>query len=187
MNIKLVYNYKHTSMEEEMKQPRPETGNVYLDATAEIVSAYIINHKMSVSELEGVIERVYHTLGRLDHSAASGAMTDPASIRIEDSVTPDYIICLEDGKKLKMLKRYLKTNFNMTPEEYRKRWGLPANYPMVAPNYARRRSDLAKEIGLGKKSERKKAQTPARQYGKLPGNGRFRIVKSTQGVLAHTA
>ncbi len=147
----------------------------HLSATAEIVSSYLLNHKTDMSELDILIQRVYGTLTRLSDAEGSVAgATGSGDVSIDDSVTPDYIICLEDGKKLKMLKRYLKTNYNMTPEEYRKRWGLPASYPMVAPNYAKRRSDLAKQIGLGRKpgAGKRPAMTGTRKN--------FKVVKGTQ-------
>ena len=129
-----------------------QTGEVnHLAATAEIVSSYLLNHKMDVDALDALIQNVYDSLMRATGTSVTTQVSAAGNITIEESITPDYIICLEDGKKLKMLKRYLKTNYDMTPEEYRKRWGLPANYPMVAPNYAKKRSQLAKSIGLGKK------------------------------------
>jgi predicted transcriptional regulator len=120
-----------------------------LALTTEIVSSYLSNNTLPVSEIPSVIEHVFKTLANV--SAEGGGMADrpQPAVPIKRSVTPDYIICLEDGKKLKMLKRHLKTAYNMTPEEYRERWGLPADYPMVAPNYAKQRSKLAKDIGLG--------------------------------------
>lgn len=121
-----------------------------LKATAEIVSSFLVNNKTDLVALDGVIEHVYQVLGRLEGNADAPQSRMVSGVRVEDSVTPDYIVCLEDGKKLKMLKRYLKNNYNMTPDEYRKRWGLPLSYPMVAPNYAKKRSELAKNIGLGK-------------------------------------
>lgn len=146
-----------------------------LKATAEIVSSYLINNKADLQTLDGIIEHVYHTLGRLGGGTSAAATRSVSGVRVEDSVTPDFIVCLEDGKKLKMLKRYLKNNYNMTPEEYRKRWGLPASYPMVAPNYAKKRSELAKDIGLGKQptrglraSPRTAALTKPRSKATLP-------------------
>ncbi|MCC7305816.1 MAG: MucR family transcriptional regulator [Alphaproteobacteria bacterium] len=120
--------------------------------TTEIVSAYLSKNALQPAEISGVIEQVFRTLSSLDGNAGEGSDTRPQpAVPIKKSVTPDYIICLEDGKKLKMLKRHLKTAYNMTPEQYRERWGLPADYPMVAPNYASTRSRLAKDIGLGKR------------------------------------
>lgn len=120
-----------------------------LTCTTEIVSSYLANNSVNTGEIPNIIEQVYKTLANVDNeSGVSGDRPQPA-VPIKRSVMPDYIICLEDGKKLKMLKRHLKTAYNMSPEEYRERWGLPADYPMVAPNYARQRSQLAKDIGLG--------------------------------------
>lgn len=120
-----------------------------LAMTTEIVSAYLSNNTLQAGEISAVIEQVYKTVANLNTETSVTADRPQPAVPIKRSITPDYIICLEDGKKLKMLKRHLKTAYNMTPEEYRERWGLPADYPMVAPNYARRRSKLAKDIGLG--------------------------------------
>lgn len=120
--------------------------------TTEVVSAYVSNNTVQVEELTGLIEQVYKTLSNVNSDTVSLTADRPQpAVPIKRSITPDYLICLEDGKKLKMLKRHLKTAYNMTPEEYRERWGLSADYPMVAPNYAARRSRLAKDIGLGTK------------------------------------
>ncbi len=117
--------------------------------TAQIVSAYVGNNAIPISDLPSFMASVYQNLGKLTAGASlPEARPDPA-VPVRRSITPEYIICLEDGKKLKMLKRHLKTAYGMTPEQYRERWGLPADYPMVAPNYARQRSKLAKQIGLG--------------------------------------
>lgn len=124
--------------------------NELLELTAEIVSAHASNNAVASGELPQVIKDVYATLSTLGESAPIAEKPTPA-IAIKKSITPDYLICLEDGKKLKMLKRHLKTSYNMSPEEYRERWGLPLDYPMVAPNYAKKRSSLAKKIGLGRK------------------------------------
>ncbi|MCI5049486.1 MAG: MucR family transcriptional regulator [Rickettsiales bacterium] len=133
-----------------------------VDATAQVVSAMVNQKPMKSSELAEAIQNVYRTFAALtpaeDHNVkVMNAEGKTAEVNIDESVQPDYIICLEDGKKLKMLKRYLKTNYGMSPEEYRKRWNLPSNYPMVAPEYAKRRSMLAKKIGLGKQE---RAHTP---------------------------
>lgn len=119
-----------------------------LELTTEIVAAHVGNNPVAVSDLPGLIQDVYKTLVSVGTEPSAPERPKPA-VPIKKSVFPDYIVCLEDGKKLKMLKRHLKTSYNMTPEEYRERWGLPADYPMVAPNYAKHRSRLAKEIGLG--------------------------------------
>lgn len=119
-----------------------------LELATEIVAAHVGNNSVAVSDLPGLIQDVYKTLVSVGTEPAAPERPKPA-VPVKKSVFPDYIVCLEDGKKLKMLKRHLKTSYNMTPEEYRERWGLPADYPMVAPNYAKHRSRLAKEIGLG--------------------------------------
>lgn len=115
---------------------------------AQIVAGYAANH--TVNDLPALMRQVYKTLQDIAVDTVTGLRTVQApAVAIDKSVMPDYLVCLEDGKKLKMLKRYLKTAYDMTPEQYRERWNLPADYPMVAPNYAKRRSKLAKEIGLG--------------------------------------
>ncbi len=125
--------------------------NELLELTTEIVSAHVSNNTLSVNELPQLIQDVYRTLSAVGGTVAPSEKPQPA-VPVKKSVTPDYIICLEDGKKLKMLKRHLKTAYNLTPDDYRERWGLPRDYPMVAPNYAKHRSSLAKKIGLGTKS-----------------------------------
>ncbi len=122
----------------------------------DIVAAYVSNNPIPVSEVPGMIKSVHATLGGL--SSSSGESKPEPFTTAKKSITPEYIICLEDGKKLKMLKRYLRSNFNLTPEEYRAKWGLPADYPMVAPNYAAQRSDFAKKIGLGRRAPRPKSK-----------------------------
>ena len=130
-----------------------------LSLTSEIVAAHVSNNTVTVGDLPGLIEQVYKTLSSVGGSAEPAADKPIPAVPVKKSVTPDFIICLEDGKKLKMLKRHLKTAYDMTPDEYRERWGLPSDYPMVAPNYAKQRSKLAKAIGLGtqqRKRTRKK-------------------------------
>ncbi len=121
-----------------------------LELTSEIVSAHASNNAVSSSELPELIKTVFATLSGLINNAGHAERPEPA-VDIKKSISPDYIVCLEDGKKLKMLKRHLSTSYGMSPEEYRERWGLPGDYPMVAPNYAKKRSSLAKKIGLGQK------------------------------------
>ncbi len=123
-----------------------------LRMTAQIVSAYVSHNALSGTQIPEVIKTVFTTLNT-QKSGEAGAAREPAkpAVSIRKSITPEYIICLEDGKKLKMLKRHLRTTYGMTPEEYRAKWGLPADYPMVAPNYAAQRSAFAKKIGLGRK------------------------------------
>ncbi|WP_374631611.1 MucR family transcriptional regulator [Ferrovibrio sp.] len=124
-----------------------------LSLTADIVSAHVSNNRVETADLPALIKQIYGTLSGLGGEAPTPVVVaekpQPA-ISVKRSVTPEYIICLEDGKKLKMLKRHLMSHYNMTPEQYRERWGLPADYPMVAPNYALHRQALAKKIGLGK-------------------------------------
>ncbi len=129
-----------------------------LSQTVEIVASYVSNNTIALEDLPRLIDET-HTALRNQREGVESQPTDrprPA-VPIKKSVTPDFIICLEDGKKLKMLKRHLKTAYNMTPEEYRARWNLPPDYPMVAPNYAAKRSRLAKDIGLGTTGRRRKA------------------------------
>lgn len=121
-----------------------------LELTTDIVSAYVKHNKVTPSELPQFIESVHAALLDLSQAGAASRQAKTPAVAIADSVTDDYIVCLEDGKRLTMLKRYLRTHYAMTPEEYRAKWGLPADYPMVAPNYAAKRSALAREIGLGK-------------------------------------
>ena len=122
-----------------------------LKLATEVVAAYVSNNPIPVSEVPTMIKTVHSTLGGLAGAAPGEIPTSQKPVvPVKRSVTPEYIVCLEDGKKLKMLKRYLRSNYNMTPEEYRAKWGLPADYPMVAPNYAAQRSEFAKKIGLGR-------------------------------------
>ncbi len=131
------------------------TQNELLALTTEIVASHVSNNTVAVSDLSDLIQQVYSSLSNLSPAPPQEQPEKPQpAVPIKRSVTPDYIVCLEDGKKLKMLKRHLKTRYNMAPEEYRKRWGLPDDYPMVAPSYANQRSELAKKIGLGTKRRR---------------------------------
>lgn len=125
-------------------------GKSFIDLTANIVSAYLSNNPTPAAEIPGLISQIHAALVRVS-SGRSEAPVEPAkpAVSIKKSISPDYIVCLEDGKRFKSLKRHLRTQYNMTPEQYRDKWGLPPDYPMVAPNYAERRSNLAKEIGLG--------------------------------------
>lgn len=123
-----------------------------IELTADVVSAYVSNNSVTAGDLPGLINEVYLALTRVG-SAPVAAPVEPAkpAVNPKKSITPDYIICLEDGKKFKSLKRHLSTMYSLSPEQYREKWGLPADYPMVAPNYAEARSRLAKEMGLGQK------------------------------------
>lgn len=128
--------------------------NEILSLTTNIVAAHVSNNSVAVNDLPKLIREVYETLTQVEQGGQVTSERPTPAVSVKKSVTPDYIICLEDGKKLKMLKRHLKTAYNMTPEEYRDKWGLPADYPMVAPNYAKQRSRLAKEIGLGTRARK---------------------------------
>ena len=127
-----------------------------LELTTEIVAAHVSNNTVAMGDIPGLIEQVFRTLSAVGGNGVAVPERPQPAVPVRKSVHPDYIICLEDGKKLKMLKRHLKTAYNMTPEEYRERWGLASDYPMVAPNYAVQRSDLAKKIGLGTKARRRR-------------------------------
>ena len=129
--------------------------NELLELTTEIVSAHVGNNSIVLGDLPQLIQDVYKTLAIVGTTPAVPERPKPA-VPIKKSVFPDFVVCLEDGKKLKMLKRHLKTAYNMTPDEYRTRWGLPPEYPMVAPNYAKHRSALAKKIGLGTKPRKRR-------------------------------
>ena len=133
----------------------------YIELAADIVSAYVSNNSVASSDLPALIGEVHGALMRVAGGAVEAPVEAPKpAVPIKKSVTPDFIICLEDGKKFKSLKRHLRTQYNMTPEQYREKWGLPADYPMVAPNYAKARSQLAKEMGLGQ--QRHKRRTSSR-------------------------
>jgi predicted transcriptional regulator len=124
-----------------------------LRMTASVVSAYVGNNSLPTTEIPDVIKTVYGSLTSLSRAGGGRDLPRPA-VPVRRSITPDYIICLEDGRKLKMLKRHLRTTYNMTVDDYRQKWGLPGDYPMVAPNYAKQRSAFAKRIGLGRRSAR---------------------------------
>ncbi len=128
-----------------------ESDEDILKLVTEIVAAYVAKNPVAASELPAIIKNVHATLGGLSARAPEGATAPrPPAVPVKKSVTPDHIVCLEDGKKLKMLKRYLRSRYKMSPDDYRARWNLAPDYPMVAPNYAARRSEFAKKIGLGK-------------------------------------
>jgi len=143
-----------------------------LRMTADVVAAYVSNNALPTAQLAEVINSVYNSLKSLE-----GQSTEPPqeplkpAVPIRKSVTPDFLICLEDGKKLKMLKRHLRSTYNMTPDEYRAKWGLPIEYPMVAPNYAEQRSEFAKKIGLGRGAGRQSARRSAGARAAPRSNG----------------
>ena len=129
----------------------------FIDLTATIVSAYVSNNPMPASELPALISQIHAALLRVSTGRAELPL-EPAkpAVPVKKSMTADYLICLEDGKRFKSLKRHLRTQYSMTPEQYRDKWGLPPDYPMVAPNYAVARSQLAKKMGLGQQRRRRK-------------------------------
>src|SRR6201996_3236128 len=129
-------------------------GKNFIDLTANIVSAYLSNNPTPASEIPNLISQIHAALLRVS-SGRSDVPAKPA-VSVKKSIHPDFLVCLEDGKRFKSLKRHLRTQYNMTPEQYRDKWGLPADYPMVAPNYAVARSQLAKKMGLGQQRPRRK-------------------------------
>jgi predicted transcriptional regulator len=145
-----------------------EASDTVLRLTAQIVAAHVEHNAVQADALPSLIQKVYQTLRDVGQAPPETAKPTPA-VPIKQSVRPEFIICLEDGKKLKMLKRHLTTAYKMTPAQYRARWGLPADYPMVAPNYAKVRSSLAKQIGLGRKPA---GSTPKRRGANQGARGR---------------
>lgn len=139
-----------------------ETDNreTLITLTSDIVAAHVSNNSVSVDEVSTLITNVFNALSGLGQAVAVVETLPEPAVSVRASVKPDHIVCLEDGKKLKMLKRHLMTHYNMTPEQYRARWNLPADYPMVAPNYAEKRRELAKSIGLGRKPGVKRGRKP---------------------------
>lgn len=136
-----------------------DTSVDYIELAAEIVSAFVSNNSVPVAELPALIASVHMTLGRL----SGGTVEEKAepltpAVSVKRSITPDFIVCLEDGKKFKSLKRHLRTRYDMTPDQYRAKWNLPSDYPMVAPNYAAARSELAKNMGLGQQRRKARAK-----------------------------
>ncbi|MBV8681375.1 MAG: MucR family transcriptional regulator [Caulobacteraceae bacterium] len=136
-----------------------------IEMTAEIVAAYVENNTVAAGELPGLIQSVHRALSGVTAGpeAVEAPPKEPA-VPVRRSITPDHLVCLEDGRKFKSLKRHLRTKYNMSPEEYRTKWGLPKDYPMVAPNYAKARSELAKQMGLGQ-GGRQAARTGAKRRG----------------------
>jgi predicted transcriptional regulator len=131
-----------------------DTEDMLLTLTADIVAAHVSNNSVAVNDLPNLIQNVHSALSGISGSSAAAEPKPEPKVSIRSSIKPDYIVCLEDGKKLKMLKRHLMTQYNLTPDQYRQKWGLSADYPMVAPNYAEQRRTLAKSIGLGTKRRR---------------------------------
>jgi predicted transcriptional regulator len=133
------------------------SGASYIELTASIVSAYVSNNPVAAQDLSTLINQVHAALTRVS-SGQGEVASEPLkpAVSVKKSITADYIVCLEDGKKFKSLKRHLRTQYNMTPDQYREKWSLPPDYPMVAPNYAIARSELAKQMGLGQQRRRRK-------------------------------
>ncbi len=143
-----------------METSNNDKQELLITLTSEIVTAHVANNDTSLDDVPGLIKNVYAALAGLDVITEEVSRPEPA-VSIRASIKPDYIVCLEDGKKMKMLKRHLMTSYGMTPDDYRERWGLPADYPMVAPNYAERRRELAKKIGLGRKPGQRRGRRKA--------------------------
>ena len=129
----------------------------FIELTANIVSAYVGNHSVPASDIPALISQIHASLTRVSSGADLNSEPLKPAVPVKKSITPEYLVCLEDGKKFKSLKRHLRTQYNMTPEQYREKWDLPMDYPMVAPNYAQARSALAKQMGLGQQ-RRKRAK-----------------------------
>ena len=144
-----------------MEMPQADLNEMLITLTSDIVAAHVSNNPVSVDDVPALISKVYGALAGLGQAVApvEEEVLKPA-VSVRASVKPDHIVCLEDGVKLKMLKRHLMTHYNMTPEQYRARWNLPADYPMVAPDYAEKRRELAKKIGLGRKPGQKRGRKP---------------------------
>jgi predicted transcriptional regulator len=130
----------------------------FIELAADIVSAYVANNSVPVSELPNLINDVHNALARVAAGVAPPVAVEPQkpATSVKKSITPDFLVCLEDGKKFKSLKRHLRSQYNMSPEQYREKWGLPSDYPMVAPNYAEARSQLAKKMGLGQQRRKRR-------------------------------
>jgi len=147
----------HVHIGRELKHQMDNQDNfsdTLITLTADIVSAHVSNNSVAVNDLPALIQNVHGALSNLGERVEEPQPKPEPAVSVRSSIKPDYIVCLEDGKKLKMLKRHLMTHYNMTPDEYRQKWGLATDYPMVAPNYAEQRRSLAKKIGLGTKRRR---------------------------------
>jgi predicted transcriptional regulator len=143
-----------------MDATQADINEMLITLTSDIVAAHVSNNNVEVEDVPALISNVYGALSSLGQPVAVEEKLPEPAVSVRASVKPDYIVCLEDGKKLKMLKRHLMTHYQMTPEDYRARWNLPADYPMVAPSYAEKRRDLAKKIGLGRKPGQKRGRKP---------------------------
>lgn len=140
--------------------PKPSTAEI-LRMASDIVAAYVANHSVEAARIPDLIQTVYRSLADHGKRPTAAEPAAPPAVPVKQSITPDYLICLEDGKKLKMLKRHLRAVYHMTPRDYRRKWGLPLDYPMVAPNYAAQRSAFAKATGLGRSGGKKKRRRGA--------------------------
>jgi predicted transcriptional regulator len=138
------------------------TEDTLLTLTADIVAAHVSNNSVAVNDLPNLIQNVHSALTGISGSRAQSEARPEPKVPIRSSVKPDFIVCLEDGKKLKMLKRHLMTHYNLTPDQYRQKWGLASDYPMVAPNYAEQRRNLAKAIGLGTKRRKTRGKASSK-------------------------
>src|SRR4029450_5310744 len=138
-----------------------DTEDTLLTLTADIVAAHVSNNSVAVNDLPNLIQNVHSALSGISRSSSAPEARPEPKVPVRSSIKPDYIVCLEDGKRLKMLKRHLMTHYNMTPDQYRQRWGLSPDYPMVAPNYAEQRRKLAKSIGLGTKRRKTRGKAKA--------------------------
>ncbi|MEO6093221.1 MAG: MucR family transcriptional regulator [Novosphingobium sp.] len=143
-----------------MESPQNDMNETLITLTSDIVAAHVSNNDVGVNDLAALITNVYGALAGLGQPAVVVEAAPEPAVSIRSSVKPDYIVCLEDGKKLKMLKRHLMTHYNLTPDQYRQRWNLAPDYPMVAPNYAEKRRELAKSIGLGRKPGARRGRKP---------------------------
>ncbi|HVR90986.1 MAG TPA: MucR family transcriptional regulator [Novosphingobium sp.] len=143
-----------------MDSLQSDMGETLITLTSDIVAAHVSNNSVNVDDIPTLITNIYGALAGLGQAVVAPEVRPEPAVSIRASIKPDYVVCLEDGKKLKMLKRHLMTHYNMTPDQYRTRWNLPSDYPMVAPNYAEKRRELAKKIGLGRKPGVKRGRKP---------------------------
>ena len=150
-----------------MKNTDADHSETLIALTSDIVAAHVMNNRVEVADVPTLIQNVFGALQGLGASEPVEERPEPA-VSIRASIKPDYLVCLEDGKKMKMLKRYLMTQYGMTPDQYRQRWNLPSDYPMVAPEYAEKRRALAKDIGLGRKPGERPGQKTAQKPGRKP-------------------
>jgi predicted transcriptional regulator len=144
-----------------MDATHADVNEMLITLTSDIVAAHVSNNSVSVDDVSALIGNVYGALAGLGQAVVVEEKMPEPAVSVRASIKPDFIVCLEDGKKLKMLKRHLMTHYNLTPDQYRARWNLPADYPMVAPNYAEKRRELAKKIGLGRKPGVKRGRKKA--------------------------